>query len=96
MVGTNYMNYLPKKCIYFLDLITNIYPGHIFGIFFLNINYWCANQTVIQRSLAAKSLGHAQTGLMVGGLLKYLMALIIVVPGVILYNLNPTLSVNLI
>ena len=26
----------------------------IFGMFLLNINYWCANQSVIQRSLAAK------------------------------------------
>jgi SSS family solute:Na+ symporter len=27
---------------------------HLFGLFFLNINYWCANQTIIQRSLADK------------------------------------------
>jgi len=45
---------------------------HLFGLFFLNINYWCANQTVMQRALAAKSIAHAQTGLMVGGLIKYL------------------------
>jgi len=40
---------------------------HIFGLFLLNINYWCANQTVIQRSLAAKNLREAQIGLMAGG-----------------------------
>ena len=34
---------------------------HLFGLFFLNINYWCANQTVLQRSLAADNLYHAQT-----------------------------------
>ncbi|MEL6945751.1 MAG: hypothetical protein AAFO82_24115, partial [Bacteroidota bacterium] len=33
---------------------------HIFGLFLLTINYWCANQTIMQRSLAAKSLRHAQ------------------------------------
>ena len=82
----------PEKMHLFLGSDHKYLPWtHILGLFFLNINYWCANQTVIQRSLAAKSLGHAQTGLMVGGLLKYLMALIIVVPGVILYNLNPNL-----
>ncbi len=54
------------------------------GLFFLNINYWCANQSVIQRSLAAKSLRHAQIGLMAGGLMKYYIALIVIVPGVAL------------
>jgi len=60
---------------------------HMFGLFFLNINYWCANQTVMQRSLAAKSLKHAQIGLMVGGLTKYLMALIIIIPGIALFGI---------
>ena len=59
---------------------------HMFGLFFLNINYWCANQTVIQRALAAKNLKEAQTGLLVGGLLKYAMAVIIVIPGIALYG----------
>ena len=54
------------------------------GLFFLNINYWCANQAVIQRSLGAKSLKDAQTGLMVGGVMKYLMAFIIIIPGIAL------------
>lgn len=54
------------------------------GMFLLNINYWCANQVVIQRSLAAKSLKEAQVGLMVGGVMKYFMAIIIIVPGIAL------------
>ncbi|NNF33053.1 MAG: sodium/solute symporter, partial [Saprospiraceae bacterium] len=57
---------------------------HMFGLFFLNINYWCANQSVMQRSLAARSLKEAQVGLMVGGVMKYFMAVIIVVPGIAL------------
>ena len=60
---------------------------HIFGLFLLNVNYWCANQSIIQRSLAAKNLKHAQIGLMVGGLMKYLMAVIIVVPGIALMGI---------
>lgn len=60
---------------------------HMFGLFLLNINYWCANQTVMQRSLAAKNLKEAQIGLMVGGVMKYLMAVIIVVPGIALYGI---------
>ena len=60
---------------------------HLLGLFFLNINYWCANQTVMQRALAAKSISHAQSGLMIGGLIKYLMAIIIVIPGIALYGI---------
>lgn len=60
---------------------------HLFGLFLLNINYWCANQTIVQRSLAAKSLRHAQIGLMVGGLTKYAMAAIIIIPGIALYGI---------
>ena len=60
---------------------------HIFGLFLLNINYWCANQTIMQRSLAAKSLKHAQIGLMVGGVMKYVMAALIVIPGIALVGI---------
>jgi SSS family solute:Na+ symporter len=60
---------------------------HIFGLFLLNINYWCANQTVMQRSLAARNLREAQIGLMVGGLTKYVMAVLIVIPGIALVGI---------
>ena len=60
---------------------------HLFGLFLLNINYWCANQTVMQRALAAKSVAHAQAGLLAGGLIKYFMAIIIIIPGIALYGI---------
>ena len=60
---------------------------HLFGLFLLNVNYWCANQTVMQRALAAKSVVHAQAGLLAGGLIKYLMAIIIIIPGIALYGI---------
>ncbi|MEK6153309.1 sodium/solute symporter [Flavobacteriaceae bacterium 3-367] len=60
---------------------------HVFGAFLLNINYWCANQSVVQRSLAAKSLKDVQIGLMVGGLMKYFMAAIIILPGIALVGI---------
>ena len=59
---------------------------HLFGLFFLNINYWCANQTIMQRALAAKSIKHAQVGLIAGGFIKYIMAIIIIIPGIALYG----------
>ena len=55
-----------------------------FGLALLNINYWCANQSVVQRSLAARSLKDAQVGMLVGGVMKYFMAVIIIVPGIAL------------
>ena len=60
---------------------------HLLGLFLLNINYWCANQTVMQRALAARSVAHAQAGLLAGGLIKYLMAIIIIIPGIALYGI---------
>jgi len=54
----------------------------IFGMLLLNLNYWGANQVILQRALAAKDLKQAQIGLLVGGVLKYVMALIIIVPGI--------------
>ena len=49
----------------------------IIGMLLLNLNYWGANQVILQRALAAKSLRDAQIGLLVGGGLKYIMAIII-------------------
>ena len=54
----------------------------LLGMNLLNLNYWGANQVILQRALAAKSLRDAQVGLLVGGVLKYVMLLIIVIPGI--------------
>ena len=54
----------------------------LIGMNLLNLNYWGANQVILQRALAAKSLRDAQVGLLVGGVLKYAMLLIIVIPGI--------------
>jgi len=56
----------------------------IIGMLLLNLNYWGANQVILQRALAARSLRDAQIGLLVGGGLKYIMAIIIIIPGIAL------------
>ena len=56
----------------------------IFGMLLLNLNYWGCNQVILQRALAAKNLFHAQMGLVAGGFLKYLVAVIIIVPAIAL------------
>ena len=40
----------------------------------LNLQYWGCNQVILQRSLAARSLRHAQIGLLTGGFFKFLTA----------------------
>ncbi len=50
----------------------------------LNLQYWGCNQVILQRSLAAKSLAHAQLGLLVGGFFKFVTAAMLVLPGIAL------------
>ena len=78
----------PEKMHLHLDSDHPMLPWtHLLGLFFLNINYWCANQSIMQRAIAAKNLYHAQSGLMIGGFLKYLMAIVIVIPGIALFGI---------
>ena len=78
----------PEKMHLHLDSDHPVLPWtHLLGLFFLNINYWCANQSIMQRAIAAKNLSHAQSGLMIGGVLKYLMAIVIVIPGIALFGI---------
>jgi len=56
----------------------------LLGMNLLNLNYWGANQVILQRVLAARSLKDAQIGLLVGGVLKYVMVLIVIIPGIAL------------
>ena len=78
----------PEKMHLHLPLDHPVLPWtHLLGLFFLNINYWCANQSIMQRAIAAKNLSHAQSGLMIGGVLKYLMAIVIVIPGIALFGI---------
>ncbi|MEK9614090.1 MAG: solute:sodium symporter family transporter, partial [Flavobacteriaceae bacterium] len=53
------------------------------GLMINQIYFWSMNQTIIQRALGAKNLKEAQKGLLFTGLLKILVPLIIVLPGVI-------------
>ena len=53
------------------------------GLIINQIYFWCMNQMIIQRALGAKNLKEAQKGLLFTGLLKILVPLIIILPGVI-------------
>ena len=62
------------------------------GMWIANISYWGFNQYIIQRALAAQSLGEAQKGLMFAGYLKLLMPLIVVVPGIAAFGFGADLA----
>lgn len=62
------------------------------GMWIANLSYWGFNQYIIQRALAAKNLGEAQKGILLASLLKLLMPLVIVVPGIAAVVLAPNLT----
>ncbi|CAG2163141.1 unnamed protein product [Oppiella nova] len=47
------------------------------------LGYWCADQMMVQRLLAAKSLSHAQGGTIFAGFLKIFPLFLIIIPGMI-------------
>lgn len=55
------------------------------GMWVANLYYWGFNQYIIQRTLAAKSLGEAQKGILFAAFLKLLIPLIVVIPGIAAY-----------
>ena len=57
------------------------------GIILINVFYWCTNQQIIQRTLAASSLEEGQKGVLLCGLLKLIGPLYLVLPGIMAYFL---------
>ncbi|MFY0627922.1 MAG: sodium/sugar symporter [Reichenbachiella sp.] len=55
------------------------------GLWVANLYYWGFNQYIIQRTLAAKSLGEAQKGIALAAFLKLIIPFIVVVPGIAAY-----------
>ena len=60
------------------------FPGllsYAAGIWIINLNYWGCNQYITQRALGA-DLHTARTGILFAGVLKLLMPLIVMLPGI--------------
>ncbi|XP_010621779.1 sodium/myo-inositol cotransporter 2 isoform X1 [Fukomys damarensis] len=57
------------------------WPGILFGMSVPSLWYWCTDQVIVQRSLAAKSLSHAKGGSLVAAYLKVLPLFLMVFPG---------------
>ena len=62
------------------------------GMLFNNLFYWCTNQSIVQRTFAAKNLAEGQKGVIMAGFLKLLGPMYLVMPGIIAFHLYPNLS----
>ncbi|ELU01228.1 hypothetical protein CAPTEDRAFT_177168 [Capitella teleta] len=59
------------------------WPGFVFGQTTSSLWYWCADQMMVQRVLAAKDLSHAQAGCLFCGVIKLLPLFVLVMPGLV-------------
>lgn len=65
------------------------WPGILFGMSMPSLWYWCTDQVIVQRSLAAKNLSHAKGGSLMAAYLKVLPLFMMVMPGMVSRVLFP-------
>ena len=69
------------------------WSGILFGLGFVLANaYWIGNQSIVQRSLGARSMADAKASYIFGALLKILIPFAMVVPGIISLAYNPSIA----
>lgn len=59
------------------------WPVLFTGLTVMNVQYFGCDQAMMQRAFGAKSLGHAQKGLLYAGLMSLVTPIFLVVPGII-------------
>ncbi|KAF4119114.1 hypothetical protein G5714_001165 [Onychostoma macrolepis] len=59
------------------------WPAFLLGQTPASIWYWCADQVIVQRVLAARNIAHAKGSTLMAGILKVLPMFMIVIPGMI-------------
>lgn len=57
------------------------------GLWIPNFFYWGLNQYIVQRTLGSKSLAEGQKGIVFAALLKLIIPFVVVIPGILAYNL---------
>ncbi|XP_035690335.1 sodium/glucose cotransporter 4-like isoform X1 [Branchiostoma floridae] len=65
------------------------WPGITFGLTILATWYWCTDQVIVQRCLAAKTIEHSKGGCILAGYLKILPFFLMILPGMISRALYP-------
>jgi SSS family solute:Na+ symporter len=71
------------------------WTGILFGAPILGVWYWCTDQFIVQRVLAAHDEAHARKGTIFAGYLKLLPLFLFVIPGVVAYALSQSGQVRL-
>ncbi|MBN1853346.1 MAG: sodium/solute symporter [Pirellulales bacterium] len=59
----------------------------VIGLWIPNFFYWGLNQYITQRTLGSKSLAEGQKGVVFAAFLKLLIPFVVVIPGILAYNL---------
>ncbi|MCL4127735.1 UNVERIFIED_CONTAM: hypothetical protein GTU68_006136 [Idotea baltica] len=57
------------------------WPGMVFGVAISCVWYFCTDQVIVQRAIAAKNMIHGKSSCLLAGALKFLPILLIVFPG---------------
>jgi SSS family solute:Na+ symporter len=69
------------------DVDSSIPFGTIFtGMMIAQMYYWGTNQSILQRVFGAKSLKEGQKGMLLAGFVKFLIPVIVVLPGIIAWH----------
>ncbi len=71
------------------------WTGILLGAPILGVWYWCTDQFIVQRVLAARDIDQARGGAIFAGFLKLLPLFIFVIPGVVAYGLAQTGRIEL-
>lgn len=71
------------------------WPGMLFAAPIVGLWYWCTDQYIVQRTLAAKNETEARRGTIFAAYLKMLPLFIFIVPGMIAYALSQTGQLDL-
>lgn len=65
--------------------------GTVFtGMMLAQIYYWGTNQSILQRVFAAKSLKEGQKGMLLAALIKFIIPIIVVIPGILAWHIFGT------
>ncbi len=90
IVGQDHYN----RLLVFQPLSHKLVPWQGVVLSWLSVSIWynCINQFMIQRVFAAKNDWHARMGILFAGFMKIFMPLIVVIPGLIYFAMEPGLT----